>query len=177
MIKKSISLVLVFGLLFSIFVFYGLLTKSLLLDYIIKPISEEGKKINQDDITNKEIDNAIQTYSNWNLPYDILFLFFWLIMEISLIYSAINSTKLPNFDFMSLLFFGILIIFLIFNLISQITTWFYTEFISNIFETQTLSIYTWYMNNHGIIVLINIFLVLILNQLFGKDKKLEGVTI
>ncbi len=168
--KKIISLILIFGLLFAIFLFFGLFIKSIYSDYLIKPIAEEGHKINQDQQTNIAIDNAITWYDNFNLPYDMLFLIFWVFVEMSIVYYSINSVKLPGFDFSSFLFFGILFVFLVFDLISQITNWFYIEFISNIFNPVNLSIYTFYLQNHSIIVFLNIMFGLIINQFFGKDK-------
>ena len=173
--KKIFGLILIFGVVCIMAIFGFLFTKSLIGDNIIIPINTAlqtgASGLVSSQITDA-MDDTVGVYTGLDLKADLIFLITWIVFEVSIIFMAIYSPKLPTISFLSFLMFGMLIVGFIFDFISQFSTWFITEFINGIFDSSDsyMPIFNFYVNTQVIIIFINIVGVLLINQLFSRKE-------
>lgn len=111
-------------------------------------------------------------FDNFDIGLDVLFLVYWVATILSTAVAAYSLPKISKFNFITLLFFGGVLMLLFMNFLAQIFEWFVSAFITNIFESGLtyLPIFSFYADNYIIISFLHIMLLLFINQISFKEE-------
>jgi mannose/fructose/N-acetylgalactosamine-specific phosphotransferase system component IID len=169
-ISFSLSIILFFAISSVIFIFSSVLIKETGTEYFISPVADIGRDILNDTNISQELGvNAVTRIENkwieFNLPYDLFFLLFWISTFALTVTSAFQSRKQGIFSFFGFTFVGALLFLLITSYIGTFTDWFMTEIFYKIFADINLSIpiLTFYLSNLGLINFIWLLILILLN--------------
>jgi hypothetical protein len=162
--KKGFSnlalLILAFALAVTIYFFSAIFLYEAGGQYLISPVSEIGQGIISDttiDSVNTTVSATIleveNGYLNFNFPFDLFFLFTWLLAIVGTITLSFKANKEGIFEFFGWLFMGTLILLLITSYVSDFVAWFLVEIFDAVFTTSLISmpIFTYYLTNLGLI--------------------------
>ncbi len=102
--------------------------------------------------------------------YDVVFMSMFFLMEFTVISLAVRSPKLPNWSFLTLLFFGIMMIVFGYSFIMDLTGWFISNFILGVFspDVTDMPFYFWFQEFELQIWVATLIIGLVVNILFGK---------
>lgn len=159
--KKGLSFIVgslvAFTFIALIFMFSAVFVQQLGEDYLIKDTADIGVSIldNSTQLTTpqesiREIQND---WTNWNIPYDLMFLFVWLMFIVTTIKSSFEANKEGIFSFFGYIFIGSMLLLLITSYVATFSEWFLVEIFYNVFDDLSFSlpIFNFYMSNIGII--------------------------
>jgi hypothetical protein len=166
---------LIFGFLASTFIFI-FLAQFYIFDVKLNPQVESIMQ----DFTNKgmidpnsmaQITAVFNWYHNFDMKLDYLFLLMWVYMFTFACYIAVNVLPLPKFEFLSMLFIGIMLLLFVFHFFIDFVNWFIQEFIYSSFDASLTNLpwFNFYIENQYYIIFSEILIILLLNRIFGKD--------
>lgn len=173
--KKAFSNVAVTMIAFLVlsitFIFTSVMYKEVGEEYVVTPMADIGRDIltnetslpaSQGVDTITDIENK---YINFDFPYDLFFLAFWISAFSLTVFSAFKSNKEGIFSFFGFLFMGSLILLLITGYMSDFASWFMSEIFYTVFADVTVSIpiFTFYLNNLGLIHFIWWIILVLIN--------------
>lgn len=165
----NIQILIAFTFIGLIFMFSAVFIQQIGQDYLIKETAEIGRDIldNSTALTTPQVKiTEIQNdWSSWNIPYDLFFLFVWVMFIGVTVKSSFETNKQGIFSFFGFLFLGSMLLLLITSYISVFASWFLTEIFYNVFDDLNFSlpIFNFYMSNIGIINFIWWISLLIIN--------------
>lgn len=112
-------------------------------------------------------DDTFQAYEDLDIPYDIYFLAIWMSVIISSLKLALSTRKMNPFQFLGMVFWGLMGLLLVVFFVEQITSWFFDNFFYAIFNdiTVEIPITDFFFDNLGIISAIWFLILLAVNQL------------
>ena len=126
-------------------------------DYLLLETADIGRDIldNSTALTTPQakITEIQNDWNSWAIPYDLFFVFIWTMFIGMTVKSAFETNKEGIFSFFGYIFIGSMLLLLITAYVGTFSDWFLTEIFYNVFDDLTLSlpIFTFYVNNIGII--------------------------
>lgn len=156
-IISNIQIMVAFTFVGLIAIFSAVFVQQIGEDYLIKDTADIGRQI-LDETTELTTPQAKITeiqndWSSWNIPYDLFFLFIWVMFIGLTVKSSFEMNKEGIFSFFGYIFIGSMLLLLISFYMASFAEWFLLEIFYSVFEDVALSlpIFTFYMSNIGII--------------------------
>lgn len=156
-IDFNIQIIIAFTFVALIFIFSAVFVQQIGEEYLIKETADIGVGILNDSTTlttpQETIREVQSDWTNWNIPYDLFFLFVWIMFIGTTIKSSFEANKEGIFSFFGYIFIGSMLLLLITSYVATFSQWFLTEIFYNIFDDLSFSlpIFNFYMSNLGII--------------------------
>lgn len=159
--KKGITfaaqIIISFTFIALMFIFSVVLVQQIGEDYLLKETADIGVEILDDNTQlstpQVKIREIEADWSNWNIPYDLFFLFVWIMFIVFTVKASFEANKEGIFSFFGYVFIGSLLLLLITSYVTTFGQWFLVEIFYNLFDDLTFSlpIFTFYMSNIGLI--------------------------
>ncbi|MCJ8328326.1 MAG: hypothetical protein MJK08_14640 [Campylobacterales bacterium] len=178
--KKAFSSVMLTMIAFLVlsmtFIFTSVMYKEAGEQFLITPTADIGRGIlaNTTSIPASQGVDTITALENryiaFNFPYDLFFLVLWISVFTSTVVAAFRSNKEGIFSFFGFIFIGSLILLLITGYMADFASWFMGNVFYAMFADVTVSlpIFTFYINNLGLIHFIW-WLILVLVNIVDKS--------
>jgi len=113
------------------------------------------------------VDNLHTTYDGIEIPYDLIFLIFWIIESGMVFLMAYKVKKMPIYSWFGMVFIGSMMFLLITGFVAQFTDWFIESFYNNLFSDLSLNtpIMDFFFNYMALINYITFAVALFLNRI------------
>ena len=168
---KLMIVITVFGVAALIMMFGTIFVKEAGDQYLGEPIKDIGLEIlnNSKAPANftTTVNNVDETYDDINIPYDILFLIFWILWTGSVFSMAYKVRKLGLYHWIGMVFIGSMFFLLILGFVAQFTDWFIENFYNVLFSDINLNtpIMDFYFEYMALINYITFAIALFLNRI------------
>lgn len=162
--KKGIAafqVIVGFAIFAVVMIFTSVLIYEVGKEYIINNVADAGKDAINASTTSTSIQvsqtnkiNEIQTdYNNFLFPFDLFFLFTFIVAFTGSLAITFQSRKEGIFSFFGYLFIGTLVLLLVTSYLATFTSWFQSEIYGKLFADTSYStpIFNFYLLNLGII--------------------------
>lgn len=169
-LAAGVSLVLIFGIIATFFIFVVLFTQNFTHD-VVSNVSTElqsvGTNLGFENSTVTAINDLETKHAGIDYKLDTFFLIAWVSVFTVSLAGAYYAPPLPTFNFFTMLLFGIMFLLFVSNFLVQIMDYLIENLITNVFSAaQTnLPTFNFYTENYYIIVVVWIALLLITNQM------------
>lgn len=153
----NLQVLIAFTFVALIFMFSAVFVQQIGEDYLLKETGDIGITIlNQSTglTTPQDKIREVQSdWTNWNIPYDLFFLFTWIMFIGFTVKSSFEANKEGIFSFFGYIFIGSMLLLLITSYVATFSQWFLVEIFYNVFDDLSFSlpIFNFYMENLGII--------------------------
>lgn len=161
--------ILIFGVIVLVLMFGIIFMKEAGDQYLGTPLKNIGENVLDNSNAPHEFSNTLDSietnYNDLLLPYDIIFLIFWIFFSGSVFILAYQTSRLGIYHWVGMLFIGSLFFLLITGFVAQFTDWFITNFYNVLFSDVTLNtpIMDFYFSNMALINYLTFAICLFMN--------------
>jgi len=167
---RAISVGLIFFVIISALASFGfLIVLASVNDYGVSPLMDIVDDFADDGELGEEDRNLLQevgeSYQDWIYYIDDLWLLLYVVFSIDMFVMAYFSRRTGLFNFLNILYVGLMILLVVLDYVLLVSDWVVQEFFLVMlpFATEILPKFTYWLDHAGIIITIQIVFCLFLN--------------
>lgn len=170
-LPQIFGFIMVFSFVSTVFVFIAFLNIGITNDYILFNVQEVVDDLENTSIisnnTRTELQSIGDTYTSFNFHLDDLWFFSYVAFFVSSVAVAYHAKKQNNFQFLGMMFYGVMVILFGVTIFSTLALWFRDNILLAIMPSVTLVMpkYYFYLENVGIFSAIHIVICMVINMM------------